>query len=223
MYAIAVVDEDGLTGPLSFGNHDSQMGDNVVPDTDGDNNEATATGNLNIKWGADSFDGGIDGTSGFRSIPSSRISRAASAIAASHSPTTASPSPAWRTADVAWRCGDIQAQRGRDRAHGQRRVGRNRTSRLQVSLSDEGTGQFRVVLLDQLDHAPNGNENDIALNFNYTATDPDGDAVNGAFIVNVDDDIPTTASTRSSWSTRTIWQPAIMTRLPAMMRRRCRR
>ncbi len=51
--ATSVVDEDGLTGPLSFGNHDGQVGDNVVANTDGDNNEATATGNLNIKWGAD--------------------------------------------------------------------------------------------------------------------------------------------------------------------------
>src|SRR6185369_5953040 len=60
----------------------------------------------------------------------------------------------------------------------------------QVSLSDDGTGSYRFVLLDQLDHAPNGNENDIALTFNYTATDSDGDAVSSKFIVSVDDDVP---------------------------------
>ena len=64
----------------------------------------------------------------------------------------------------------------------------------QVSLSDDGTGQFRFVLLDQLDHAANGNENDIALTFNYTATDSDGDAVSSKFVVSVDDDVPTIAS-----------------------------
>ena len=67
------VDEDGLTGPLSFGNHDSQPGDNVVPNTDGDNNEATSTGDLNIKWGADNVDSGVDTTTGAFPIRSSRI------------------------------------------------------------------------------------------------------------------------------------------------------
>ena len=60
----------------------------------------------------------------------------------------------------------------------------------EVSLSDDGTGKFRFVLLDQLDHAANGNENDIALTFNYTATDSDGDAVSSQFVVSVDDDVP---------------------------------
>ena len=55
----AVVDEDGLPN----GNHDQPApspGDIVVPNADGDNNEATATGLLNIKWGADDFNGGTD-------------------------------------------------------------------------------------------------------------------------------------------------------------------
>ena len=51
-----VVDEDGLPN----GNHDSQPGDIVVPNTDGDNNEATSTGQLNINWGADNFDAATD-------------------------------------------------------------------------------------------------------------------------------------------------------------------
>ena len=51
-----VVDEDGLPS----GNHDSQPGDIVVPNTDGDNNEATSTGQLNINWGADNFDAAPD-------------------------------------------------------------------------------------------------------------------------------------------------------------------
>ena len=58
------VDEDGL--PL--GNHDNAPGDNVVTNSDGDNNEATNTGNLNIKWGADDFDNGADTTGAFGSF-----------------------------------------------------------------------------------------------------------------------------------------------------------
>ncbi len=63
--AAAVVDEDGLkvsNGDAVTGNHDSQPGDLVVPNNDnapaagGDSNEATATGLLNINWGADNFD-----------------------------------------------------------------------------------------------------------------------------------------------------------------------
>ena len=60
----------------------------------------------------------------------------------------------------------------------------------EVSLSDDGHGAFRFVLLDQLDHLPGANENDLGLTFNYTATDSDGDAVKGSFTVTVDDDMP---------------------------------
>ena len=58
LMAITAVDEDGLP----TGNHDSRPGDIVVPNeaVNRDNNEATATGLLNIKWGADDFYGGTD-------------------------------------------------------------------------------------------------------------------------------------------------------------------
>ena len=69
---------------------------------------------------------------------------------------------------------------------------------VEISLSDDGTGAFRVVLLDQLDHAPGNNENDIRLTFNYTATDSDGDAVNGSFTIGVDDDVPVVVASGTS-------------------------
>ena len=162
-----------------------------MPDTDGDNNEATATGNLNIKWGADSLDSGVDtvtsaatfnsfiqdhpGGIGNRSVTFTNTNVAVSGVAtlSSHGDTVTF----WLNADGTVLTGS---------------AGSGGTLRdvIRISLSDEGSGQFRVVLLDQLDHAPGGNENDIGLRFNYTATDSDGDAVNGAFIVNVDDDMP---------------------------------
>ncbi len=59
-----------------------------------------------------------------------------------------------------------------------------------VTLSDDGTGSFKFTLHDNLDHAPGASENDIALQFNFTATDSDGDSANGTFAVGVDDDMP---------------------------------
>ena len=63
-----------------------------------------------------------------------------------------------------------------------------------MSLSDEGNGKFRFVLKDQLDHAPGNVENDISLSFNFTATNSDGDAVKGSFVIGVDDDTPEAAA-----------------------------
>ena len=71
-----------------------------------------------------------------------------------------------------------------------------------------GTGAFRVVLLDQLDHAPGNNENDIGLTFNFTATDFDGDAVKSTFTVGVDDDAPVepSAPSLSARSSKRTWE-----------------
>ena len=62
MIPVSIVDEDGLN---PNGNHDlptPSVGDAQVPDTDGDHNEATTTGALNITWGVDDTNGGVDGT-----------------------------------------------------------------------------------------------------------------------------------------------------------------
>ncbi|TKW78016.1 MAG: hypothetical protein DI543_12620, partial [Bradyrhizobium icense] len=179
----AIVDEDGLTG-LSTGNNDSQIGDAVVPNTDGDNNEATATGNLNIKWGADSVDQ-ADTTS----APFGRLVQDHPDAAADRSVTFTDANVSFAGASSLTSKGEaITFQLNADKTLLTAIAG-GRTV-FEVSLSDDGTGSYRFVLLDQLDHAPNGNENDIALTFNYTATDSDGDAVSSKFIVSVDDDVP---------------------------------
>src|SRR5262249_34883967 len=61
---------------------------------------------------------------------------------------------------------------------------------LEVKLFDDGSGHYEFTLKDHLDHAPNGDENDITLAFSYTAHDSDGDAATGTFIVGIDDDMP---------------------------------
>jgi T1SS-143 domain-containing protein len=60
-----------------------------------------------------------------------------------------------------------------------------------VTLSDNGSGSYTFTLIDTLDHPVSG-EDQIALNFQFTATDSDGDTTAPAtFIVNVIDDVPT--------------------------------
>src|SRR4030095_14709949 len=58
------------------------------------------------------------------------------------------------------------------------------------------TGAWTFTLIDQLDHAPGNNENDLAINLGaiVQATDADGDSVTGnatGLVVTVDDDSPT--------------------------------
>ncbi|MEH2588349.1 DUF5801 repeats-in-toxin domain-containing protein [Bradyrhizobium sp. AZCC 1721] len=182
---VTFVDEDGLTGPLAFGSHDTQAGDNYVADTDGDANETTSTGYLNIKWGADNLDSGVDITSGsFGTLtqdhPDGVGDRSLTFANASVGVSGVSALTSKGEAVVFSTNADGTILTG---------VAGGRTV-IEVSLSDEGAGAFRVVLKDQLDHAAGNNENDIRLTFNYTATDSDGDAVNGSFTIGVDDDMP---------------------------------
>jgi T1SS-143 domain-containing protein len=186
------VDEDGLTGPFAFGNHDSQPGDNVVPNTEGlgvDNNEATATGNLNIQWGADNIDSGVDGVS----VPFNSFVQDQPNGVGDRSVTFTNDSVAVTGVSALYSHGDLVTfvlNADHTVLSGVAGAGASARTVFEVSLSDEGTAQFRFVLLDKLDHAPGNNENDIGLSFNFTATDSDGDAVSGSFVVGVDDDVP---------------------------------
>ncbi|MDE5452826.1 VWA domain-containing protein [Bradyrhizobium sp. CSA112] len=193
---VTFVDEDGLTGPLAFGSHDTQAGDNYVADTDGDANETTSTGYLNVKWGADNLDSGVDINSGsFGTLtqdhPDGVGDRSLTFANASVGVSGVSALTSMGEAVVFSTNADGTILTG---------VAGGRTI-IEVSLSDEGTGAFRIVLKDQLDHATGNNENDIRLMFNYTATDSDGDAVNGSFTIGVDDDVPSANADSDSVST----------------------
>lgn len=195
LVAAVVVDEDGLAGPNAFGNHDSQPGDIDVPNADHDGNEATATGLLNIKWGADSADnGGADSTTGTYGT-----------LAQDHPGGNGNRSVTFGSSPLAAFGGTLTS--GHLTSHGEEiqlsfnadhtvlygtagAAGVDARTVFEVSLSDDGSGSFRFVLLDQLDHAAGQNENNIALSFNYVATDSDGDHAAGTFTVVVNDDVP---------------------------------
>ncbi|WP_283805466.1 tandem-95 repeat protein [Tardiphaga sp. OK246] len=61
-----------------------------------------------------------------------------------------------------------------------------------VSLSDTGAGSYTFTLLDSLDHPAGGNENNISINFGFTARDSDGDPASATFSVTINDDTPVT-------------------------------
>ena len=184
--AITSVDEDGLP----TGNHDSQPGDIVVPNeaVNPDNNEATATGLLNIKWGADDFNGGTDthfaGNTalGFVQDSSGRsVTFTNATVGITGGSLTSHGDVVVLSLSANGTVLTGTATHGTD-------VPR---TVFEVSLSDDNSGAFRFILKDALDHAPGQNENNIVLSFNFTATDSDGDSVPGTFQVLVNDDVPT--------------------------------
>ncbi|MFN7125672.1 MAG: DUF5801 repeats-in-toxin domain-containing protein, partial [Allorhizobium sp.] len=59
----------------------------------------------------------------------------------------------------------------------------------EVTLSDTGSGSYTFTLLDNLDHRSQGEDN-LDLNFSFTASDADGDEASSSFTVVVDDDTP---------------------------------
>ena len=169
-----LVDEDGL----SEGNADTATGDATDADGDGDGDETTFTGDLAISWGADDgdvADGAVQdapGGDGNRSVVFD------SAIAAPADLTSNGEAVSYAlSADNTV----LTASAG------------GRTV-FTVSLSDDGTGSYEFVLLDNLDHAAGGDENDIDLTFDFVATDGDGDEATASFTVTVDDDTPITGT-----------------------------
>ncbi|MGP9811308.1 T1SS-143 repeat domain-containing protein [Rhodopseudomonas sp. NSM] len=59
-----------------------------------------------------------------------------------------------------------------------------------ATLSDANNGEYSFTLVKTLDHAAGSDENTLALTFNYTATDSDGDSSSNTFTVSVVDDVP---------------------------------
>ncbi|MBX3521835.1 MAG: tandem-95 repeat protein [Xanthobacteraceae bacterium] len=180
------VDEDGL--PNGIG--DSATGDNVIPNVDGDNNEATTIGNLNIAWGSDNSDIADAGGMQDGALAASLTGRA---VYFSNAIVTVGGVALTGGIPVLTSHGDtvsfVLSENG-TKLTGVADDGTGPRDVFVVTLSDDGTGQYKFVLLDQLDHAPGASENDITLVFNFTARDFDGDTATGSFVIGVDDDLP---------------------------------
>ncbi|MCP3400927.1 DUF5801 repeats-in-toxin domain-containing protein [Bradyrhizobium sp. CCGB20] len=191
LIAATVVDEDGLTK----GHHDmptASAGDIAVPDADGDHSEATATGLLSIKWGADNADAGVDTTGAMGAFVQDHPGGAGNRSVTFADGALASFSGTLTSGSLTSDGQTITLSYNADHTvlTGIAGTGENARAVFEVSLSDEGTGSYRFILLDRLDHASGNNENNIVLSFNFVATDSDGDAAPGTFTVVVNDDVP---------------------------------
>ena len=188
---VAFVDEDALIDGIG----DGQVGD-VSPDA------VSATGTLGILWGSDNSDtsdGVTQDGAGAADTTGNNAALTGRALYFSSASVTATGTA---TMDAG---GAVLTSKGQLVStqlveNGTKLVGYvdsgpagfDAGDRLvfDVTLSDDATGSFEFTLHDQLDHAANGNENDITLQFDYTARDFDGDTDTGSFVIGVDDDMP---------------------------------
>ncbi|MGY3451765.1 T1SS-143 repeat domain-containing protein [Bradyrhizobium sp. USDA 4353] len=178
------VDEDGL----------GNIGDSYKEGSDAAGADLTVTKTLGILWGADSanshVDGGIDGspvngdravTFDTNAIPSlAELGLTSNGVSLNY---TVSENGTLLTA---YR---FDGEHFID-ANGQTTEDPASAAVFTVSLSDQNAGSYTFTLIGNLDHPVHGSEDNQALFFSYTATDSDGDAINGSFVVEVNDDAP---------------------------------
>ncbi|MES0810626.1 DUF5801 repeats-in-toxin domain-containing protein [Roseibium sp. SCPC15] len=179
------VDEDGLAGGNVGESYPDNEGDYA---TGGARDDATTSGrSLNISWGADdansTVDGGASTGNGDRSVAF------ASADVLVSRGTTELDVLTSRGETVEFRLEDNGAKLVGYVASSTFNGGSERVV-FEVTLSDQDNGSYDFEILDVLDHQGAGKEDNIRLTFDFTATDSDGDSVDGAFAVRVDDDAP---------------------------------
>ena len=161
------VDEDGLPA----GNDDSEPGDFVVPNTDADDDESTATGTLTYDAGAD----------GFKSLVFD----------------VSDGDPVLDTGNTVIKSGDVALKylvSGGGTVLTAVTDDANETPIFTVTLTNiTATGaEYDVVLLQQVDHEGTnpGFEDDITIQLSVTVADNDDDTASQSFQVTFDDDIP---------------------------------
>ncbi|MEH2513019.1 T1SS-143 domain-containing protein [Nitrobacteraceae bacterium AZCC 1564] len=188
MFALnGVVDEDALNNAHAHGIGDSQPGDG--PDGNAVAGNVTIGGTLGVKWGSDETD--VDDVNGIQDGAGSTLTGRSLTFTDANVTvfgvnTLTSNGDAVSFARIGNNTklvGFVDNDHNGTYSNGDRLV-------FDVTLSDDGSGSFKFTLHDNLDHAPGASENDIALQFNFTATDSDGDSAKGTFAVGVDDDLP---------------------------------
>lgn len=180
--ATVTLDEDGLDTALAHGNGNTDSPGDAI-------GGVSATGTLGIHWGADSGDKGADtqeadGTfhQDSAALGGRAVSFTSDAVGVTGNAGVGLHSNGDLVTFALDSTGTILV--------GTAGTGENARTVIEISLSDEGNGKFNVQLFDNLDHAVSNTEDDIVLNFGFTARDADGDTVNGSFVVTIDDDMP---------------------------------
>ncbi|WP_080507775.1 tandem-95 repeat protein [Rhodopseudomonas palustris] len=181
-FTVNVVDDSPVanTGTASRVEDESLAGGNN--ETEAPNLGASVSNvSLNIAWGADSANDG-DGQPGDRSVA---FSNANVAVSGAYQGTTLTSRGVAVHTTVLWD-GTLVGYTGP--------TAPTSTSASNVvffaTLSDADSGAYSFTLVKPLDHAAGNGENTLALTFNYTATDSDGDTASNSFTVSIVDDAP---------------------------------
>ncbi|WP_284282780.1 beta strand repeat-containing protein, partial [Mesorhizobium amorphae] len=179
--AAASVDDDALTG----GNAASTTGDIAVPNTDGDNNEATFSGTLGGSLGGDGA-----GANGF-----SFATLNGTGGTVGQENVTYSWDAGTNTLTATTTSGD--------------RIG---TPLFTVHVTDPATGAYTVTLLDNVLQAQGPNdENNATLNLGYVITDADGSTAPGTLTITFNDDAPSAAPSTAAEPVLTVDETVLLT------------
>jgi T1SS-143 domain-containing protein len=147
--------------------------------------DLTVTGDLNIAWGADSANPTSGGGRGDRSVAFSSSIASHNVEAEDSHGHDLTLTSGGQTIHYAFDShGTLVGYTGASLGSG--------TRILEVSLSDRDDGSYTFKLLGAIDHPAGNGENTVSLNFDYTATDSDGDTSSNSFTVSVKDDVPVT-------------------------------
>ncbi|MBV1952549.1 MAG: retention module-containing protein [Cycloclasticus sp.] len=177
--SLIAVDEDGLEAGITGG-----AGDLVVPNDDGDNNEATASGQLSYSFGLDGV-GGVDFASLHGNIVQATGDDGLQNLTSGGNPITY----VWDGA--AHTLTGIVSVGGNDNESYEYPV-------FVLTVTDVATGDYTFELLEQVDHPTANTEDDFVLDLPFTVTDSDGDTASGSLQVTIDDDMPVVALTEST-------------------------
>ncbi|WP_424630070.1 DUF5801 repeats-in-toxin domain-containing protein [Bradyrhizobium sp. SYSU BS000235] len=187
MFALnGVVDEDALNNSQAHGIGDSQPGDG--PDGTAVGGNVTVGGTLGVKWGSDESD--VNDVNGIQDGANSALTGRSLTFTDANVSVLGVNSLTSNGEAVHFALTDNNTKLVGYVDNGDGHYGNGDRLVLDVTLSDDDSGSFKFTLHDNLDHAPGASENDIALQFNFTATDSDGDSAKGTFAVGVDDDLP---------------------------------
>jgi T1SS-143 domain-containing protein len=164
----AEVDEDDL--PAGIG--DSATGDLVVPNTDGDNDETTFSGNLNYDFGGDG-----PGDVSFAALHNTTVE--ATGDGGLQNLTSNGD-----TITYVWDAGTHTLTGVADLGGGDER------DVFTLQVTNVATGAYTFTLLDEVEHPTADTEDDLVLSLGFVVSDSDGDEVSDSVSVTIDDDSP---------------------------------
>jgi T1SS-143 domain-containing protein len=155
-----------------------------------DNGQVSQTGNLNIAWGADGQD-----------VATNNFNQDTPGGVGDRSVTFQFLDPSETAANVVYIDGgtpfaltsggtELVYTLNADGTKLTAKAGDGGATIFVITLEDDDTGNYRFELVGPLDHVKGRDDADLEFDVKFTATDADGDTVNGSFEITVNDDVP---------------------------------